>query len=242
MAGSGFRVFIIVYLLALFLRFVGYSISYAKKNSGKISSSVFFVLFGIAAPAGLILNAIFLMHLTELLPNQVNKTIIQVFFTITIEFLILYGAMRLARLMMKVPPLSDEDKITSRYICNDGHVVKSRGEALIDNWLHGHDITHEYEGTLSLGSKKAKYDWLLVAHDIVIEYWGMMNSKEYRKRREEKEKLYKKKGTKLISITNSDLEDINKKVRRKLLTFMDENELDKPKRCFNCGQELDDRY
>ena len=45
-----------------------------------------------------------------------------------------------------------------------------------------------------------------------------------------------------MSITNGDLEDINTRVRQKLLDFLDESDFGKPKRCSQCGAALDDRY
>ncbi|MEX2680064.1 MAG: hypothetical protein Q6373_000560, partial [Candidatus Sigynarchaeota archaeon] len=132
----------------------------------------------------------------------------------------------------------------SRYKCNDGHVVKSRAEALIDNWLDREGITHDYEPDLTLNGSKLKPDWYIPDADVYVEFWGFLarDNKKYDNHRTRKEELYARHNKKLVSITNNDLEDINTRVKQKLLNFLDESDFGKPKRCSQCGAELDERY
>ncbi|MHA2181968.1 MAG: hypothetical protein ACXAAH_11135 [Promethearchaeota archaeon] len=90
-------------------------------------------------------------------------------------------------------------KIATSFKCIDGHIVRSRGELVIDNHLHRMGIKHKYENTIRIRGKPLKYDWYLPRYDIYIEYWGYFG-KDYMKRKEEKLNLYRKGKLKLISI------------------------------------------
>jgi predicted nuclease of restriction endonuclease-like RecB superfamily len=160
------------------------------------------------------------------------------FLMFVIEAVLIYGAVKISN---QVSGDTNDDKISHHYVCDDGDIVKSRGEAMIDNWLHNNTIEHIYERTIKLGGKTLKYDWYLPKYDVYVEYWGFYG-KKYKNRRDEKEKLYQNFGKKLISINNADIGDINHNVKEKLLQYLDEKHFNPPKRCFNCGVKLDDRY
>ncbi|KKL83949.1 hypothetical protein LCGC14_1969600, partial [marine sediment metagenome] len=76
-------------------------------------------------------------------------------------------------------------KVATSFRCLDGHVVRSKGELIIDNHLHRLGIEHEYENTIRVRGKPIKYDWYLPKSKIYIEYWGY-HGKNYMKRKEEK--------------------------------------------------------
>ena len=76
----------------------------------------------------------------------------------------------------------------SSFKCLDGHVVKSKGELIIDNFLHLNGINHEYEKTIMVHGNPIKYDWYLPKTKIYIEYWGFFG-KKYLQRKEEKIKF-----------------------------------------------------
>ena len=61
-------------------------------------------------------------------------------------------------------------KIATSFKCLDGHVVKSKGELIIDNHLHRLGIEHEYENTIRVRGHPIKYDWFLPKYKIHIEY------------------------------------------------------------------------
>ena len=123
--------------------------------------------------------------------------------------------------------------------CIDGHVVRSKGELIIDNYLYNHKIRHEYENKINLNGNTVTYDWFLPELDIYIEYWGFYG-KEYMKRKEEKIRLYKKGKLKLISVEDIMFKDIYFHLEELLKEYI--NLFDSKKHCPNCGVLLDDRF
>lgn len=93
--------------------------------------------------------------------------------------------------------------------CDDGHYVRSRGEALIDNWLFNNNIVHAYEkkipgqNIISDFCVKNKKN-----QSIYIEYWGL-NTPEYNKRKNSKEEIYSKNNLILVSITDSQINNLS---------------------------------
>ena len=75
--------------------------------------------------------------------------------------------------------------------CLDDHIVKSKGELIIDNHLYRLGLEHEYESTIKVRGHPIKYDWYLPKYDVYIEYWGYFG-KDYMKRKAEKLVLYRK--------------------------------------------------
>jgi len=137
--------------------------------------------------------------------------------------------------------LSREFKIIrpSSFKCLDGHIVKSKGELIIDNALIYFGIQHEYERIVNVYNNKIKSDWYLPESDLYIEYWGFFG-KKYEKRKKEKIKLYQKGKLKLISIEESMLSDIFINLKNQLENYIEIKNLEK--HCPNCGNKLDDRF
>ncbi len=113
-----------------------------------------------------------------------------------------------------------------KYTCLDGHVVRSKGELIIDNYLHLLKIDHKYEKSIYIYGSKIKYDWYLPKYDVYIEYWGY-GGKAYEKRKKEKLRLYKKAKLKLISIENYMFYDIYSEFDKLLKKFIDMKRLKK---------------
>ena len=151
-------------------------------------------------------------------------------------FVIAYWIIRkiLHRIKKKYIP-----KIATSFKCLDGHVVRSKGELVIDNHLHRLGIEHEYEKTIRIRGMPLKYDWYLPQYEIYIEYWGYFG-KDYMKRKEEKLKLYRKGKLKLVSIEDIMLKDIYTNIEKELNKFMKIEVI--IKHCPNCGIELDKRF
>jgi len=126
--------------------------------------------------------------------------------------------------------------------CLDGHIVKSKGELVIDNHLYHLGLEHEYENTIRIRGNPIKYDWYLPEFDVYIEYWGYFG-KEYMKRKEEKLNLYQKGKLTLISIEDVMLKDIYSTLENELVNVIkyDKNFHTK-KHCPSCGMELDSRF
>jgi len=137
--------------------------------------------------------------------------------------------------------LSKEIKPTrpSGFKCLDGHIVKSKGELIIDNNLKYFGIQHEYESIVNVYGNKIKSDWYLPEYELYIEYWGFFG-KKYENRKKEKIKLYQKGKLKLISIEEAMLSDIYSNLKNQLENYIEINNLEK--HCPNCGNKLDDRF
>ena len=145
----------------------------------------------------------------------------------------------------KQNPIKNKQLKIGKYRCLDGHLVRSKGELIIDNYLFFLGISHVYEKVIILGGNKIKCDWFLPKFDLYIEYWGY-SGKNYIKRKEEKIRLYRKEKLKLISIENWMFCDIYTNINRKLEKYMKIHQemYRKPikKFCANCGSELDERF
>ena len=105
------------------------------------------------------------------------------------------------------------------YKCEDGHKVRSRAEAMIDNWLYHNGYAHAYEKALPIDSNKEHDlhpDFYLNKEDIYIEHWGYENSKDYKKKKDYKIKKYEELGVTVICTNEKDLTDISGELDRKL--------------------------
>ena len=131
------------------------------------------------------------------------------------------------------------------YTCLDGHVVKSKGELIIDNYLYLLKIEHLYEKSIKIFGSKIKYDWYLPKDDIYIEYWGY-GGKKYEKRKKEKLRLYKKAKLQLISIENYMFYDIYSEIDRLLNKFINmkklSNMINLNDFSYNYGTHMNERF
>ena len=152
-----------------------------------------------------------------------------------IFIVILYFILKIKKALKKV----EKRKKPFSFKCIDGHIVKSKGELIIDNQLYRLAIQHEYESIIKIHGNRIKTDWYLPKFNIYIEYWGYYG-KDYEKRKEEKIILYQKGKIKLISIEDIMFTDIYANLDNELERFLPLQMV--KKHCSNCGAELDDRY
>ena len=104
--------------------------------------------------------------------------------------------------------------------------VCSVGEKLIAEFLDKHYIGYDYDKQITLrGIEKnengydtlwCRPDFYLHEFDIIIEYWGLIGSKDYDTKMEDKKRLYKEAGRKFISIAPEQLNDIETLLTSKL--------------------------
>ena len=131
--------------------------------------------------------------------------------------------------------LLDED-YEGRYTCKDGHVVKSKSERDIDNYLFENDIPHAYEKPLPYGKteKEVLHPDFYLPHylgkgkHIYIEHWGYNeNNLQYTKTKKFKLPIYEKLGITLIcTYEKTDAGDIDAILERKLnKQFIEENKI-----------------
>lgn len=108
------------------------------------------------------------------------------------------------------------------YVCKDGHIVKSKSERDIDNYLFEHKIAHAYEKALPINGEVFKPDFYLKDLDVYIEHWGYdENNKEYQRRKEYKIPKYREKGITLIcTYEDPDMQDVETSLQIKLESYV----------------------
>ena len=113
------------------------------------------------------------------------------------------------------------------YTCKDGHIVKSKSEREIDNYLYENNIPHAYERELPYGAteKEVLHPDFYLPHylghkkHVYIEHWGYNeNNLHYTKSKAFKMPIYKKLGITLIcTYEKTDIGKIDTVLDRKLL-------------------------
>lgn len=105
---------------------------------------------------------------------------------------------------------SKRRKRKTKFKSSDHHIVKSRGELIVDKYLHRLNIKHIYEPR---SSEYGGYipDWV-TENGYVIEYFGIKNNyRNYNQKTIEKIKFFTEKfGNKFIAIFPDDLTKLNK--------------------------------
>lgn len=121
-----------------------------------------------------------------------------------------------------------DDSYEGHYTCDDGHIVKSKSERDIDNYLFENGIPHAYERAYIPDydpSILLKPDFTLPnfngsGRDVIIEHWGFNeNNIEYTKSKNYKINIYKKAGATIVSTSEKDIQDYKIALKRKLATF-----------------------
>ncbi|MFX0211065.1 MAG: hypothetical protein ACFFDT_34115 [Candidatus Hodarchaeota archaeon] len=116
---------------------------------------------------------------------------------------------------------SEEDfrkKYPRKYRTQDGHYVRTKSEAIIDNWLYNHLIVHAYERKLPI-EENVYCDFFVPQGECYIEYWGM-KEEEYLKREKKKRDLYQRHKLNLIELTETDIENIDDVLPVRLRRFL----------------------
>ena len=117
-----------------------------------------------------------------------------------------------------------EASYEGRYTCADGHIVKSKSERDIDNYLYYHNIRHAYEKALPIDEKvehDLHPDFYLPDIDVYIEHWGYdEDNEEYSEIKDYKLKIYKEKKITLICTDEQkDAGNIDATLERKLKSY-----------------------
>jgi len=104
----------------------------------------------------------------------------------------------------------------TRCLANDGHVCNSIAEKNVDDWLYSHGIPHEkephYPEDDELNPNKLyRADWKI--GNTLIEYFGLVGDKKYDQKVKVKIKIAKKQGFKLIELYQSDIPNLDKKLK-----------------------------
>lgn len=132
-----------------------------------------------------------------------------------------------------------DDSYEGKYECKDGHIVKSKAEREIDNYLFENGIFHAYEKELPYGPNEneiLKPDFYLPNYlgkgkHVYIEHWGYNeNNIKYTNSKKFKMPIYHELcKNKVITLINtyekSDMSKIDTTLYRKLnIAFIKENE------------------
>ncbi len=119
-----------------------------------------------------------------------------------------------------------DENYEGRYTCKDGHIVKSKSEREIDNYLFEHGISHAYEKALPYGASEKEIlhpdfflpNYLDEGKHVYIEHWGYNeNNIQYTKTKKFKLPIYENLGITLIcTYEKTDTADIDTTLDRKL--------------------------
>jgi ribosomal protein L32 len=115
---------------------------------------------------------------------------------------------------------SFRSKFKAEIRAEDGHLVRSKAEKIIDDWLYHQGIAHAYERKVP--NENVYCDFFIPKWNIWIEFWGLYDEK-YLKRKELKKKIYLGLNKKLIELTEKDIEKIDDVMPEKLKPFLPQN-------------------
>lgn len=101
---------------------------------------------------------------------------------------------------------------------SDGHMVRSRAEAMIDGFLYGNRIVHAYEPLVPV--KQEMYcDFYLPECGIYIEYWGLESDPKYKAKKEKKLEIYRQNDLRLIEIKDEHIANLDDYLMGQLVKF-----------------------
>lgn len=141
-----------------------------------------------------------------------------------------YGKYKNKELLFKISNCTNvkllDESYEGRYTCRDGHVVKSKAERDIDNYLFDHNIKHIYEKELPYGVNEKEVlrpdfclpDYLGKDKHVYIEHWGYNeNNEQYNEIKQYKISIYKKLNVTLVCThEKTDMGKIDAVLDRKL--------------------------
>ncbi|MFU8828460.1 MAG: glycerol kinase [Phycisphaerales bacterium] len=110
------------------------------------------------------------------------------------------------------------ERFPARFRATDGHLVRSRAEMLIDNWLYMQGIVHAVERKLPI-EEDMYCDFYLPTGKIYIEYWGLENDPKYAARKAEKQGIYNRYDLNLVELVDDDIMGLDDVLPRHLLKF-----------------------
>ncbi len=121
--------------------------------------------------------------------------------------------------------LSEEEKMLRLQLpqnihCYDGHMVRSKPEKDIDDWLYDHRICHGYEPELPFREVEKNADFIVHIpgkKDVYIEYWGLKTS-EYEENKKRKIELYNRYNLELLEICPENLKNLSSLLSERLLS------------------------
>jgi hypothetical protein len=110
------------------------------------------------------------------------------------------------------------EKFEAKHRTQDGHFVRSKSEAIIDNLLYQYGIVHAYERKLPI-DEDVYCDFYLPTGKVYIEFWGLEDDPKYLDRKKKKLEIYKKYGFNLIELNEQDIQNLDDHLPKKLLKY-----------------------
>ncbi|WP_139326349.1 hypothetical protein [Azonexus hydrophilus] len=110
------------------------------------------------------------------------------------------------------------EKFAPTHRATDGHWVRSKAEALIDNWLYMSGLVHAYERQLPV-EEELYCDFYIPGGKVYIEYWGLENDPKYAARKATKIDIYKKYNFNLIELTDDHVRNLDDHLPKMLLKY-----------------------
>ena len=140
-----------------------------------------------------------------------------------------YSKYKNKELLLKIKNCTEiellDDYYEGVFTCEDGHIVKSKSERTIDDYLFEHKIPHAYERAFSI-DEDPKHDlhpdfclpnFNGKGIDVYIEHWGFNdNNIQYTKTKKYKLPIYKNCNITLICTNEKDMKDPKTALERKL--------------------------
>ncbi|HOF35056.1 MAG TPA: glycerol kinase [Spirochaetota bacterium] len=115
--------------------------------------------------------------------------------------------------------LNFRDKFPADHRASDGHMVRSRAEVIIDNYLYNNQITHAYERKLPIEEEVYSDFYIPMGKKAYIEFWGKEDDEQYNERKKTKIEIYKKHDFNLIELNDNDILNLDDFLPGKLLKF-----------------------
>jgi hypothetical protein len=109
-------------------------------------------------------------------------------------------------------------KFPATHRTKDGHLVRSKAEMIIDDWLYSENIVHAYEKMLPI-QENVYSDFYLPQGKVYIEFWGLENDPKYNARKEQKKEIYKKHNVNLIELTDKEIAKLDDVFPRMLMKY-----------------------
>lgn len=119
----------------------------------------------------------------------------------------------------EAPATSDfRERFPAQFRATDGHMVRSRAEMLIDNWLYMQGVVHAFERKLPI-EEEVYCDFYLPKNKVYIEYWGMENDPKYAARMRAKKEIYERYKLNLVELSDDHIMNLDDVLPRMLLKF-----------------------
>lgn len=110
-------------------------------------------------------------------------------------------------------------KHEAKFRTQDGHRVRSKAEAMIDDYLYNAGIVHAYERRLPGIEQDVISDFYIPKGKVFIEFWGLEENKNYAERKAKKLEIYSKEKFNLIELNDNDIHNLDDVLPRKLRQY-----------------------